>query len=116
MYRALLDLAHFGNTEIAAKELNAAVENLKTKSSDSKEQCKLEVEFEVWFFILVVCVIPESKMFFKMKIMNVVSVLQYVHRIDTTFYTLRPICLIHYDVIYKRHISKKTFLFDEKST
>lgn len=53
LYRALLDLAHFGNTEIAAKELNAAVENLKTKSSDSKEQCKLEVEFEV--FIFVVC-------------------------------------------------------------
>lgn len=57
MYRALLDLAQFGNTEMQAKDLNGAVEALKIKSNDSKEQCKLEVEFEVsgifvveWFF------------------------------------------------------------------
>lgn len=47
LYRALLDIAQFGNTELPAKELSAAVENLKARQTDSKEQCKLEIEFEV---------------------------------------------------------------------
>lgn len=47
MYRALLDIAQFGNTELPAKDLSVAVENLKARQTDSKEQCKLEIEFEV---------------------------------------------------------------------
>ncbi|KAJ6635524.1 Tyrosine-protein phosphatase 69D [Pseudolycoriella hygida] len=46
LYRALLDIAQFGNTELPAKELSAAVDNLKARPPDSKEQCKLEIEFE----------------------------------------------------------------------
>lgn len=47
MYRALIDIAQFGNTEIPAKGLSTTVENLKARLSDSKEQCKLELQFEV---------------------------------------------------------------------
>lgn len=47
LYRALLDLAQFGNTEIQAKDLHGTVEGLKGKATDGKELCKLEVEFEV---------------------------------------------------------------------
>lgn len=47
MYRALLDVAQFGNTEIALKDLNTTVEQLKQRSNDSRDQCKLEAEFEV---------------------------------------------------------------------
>lgn len=54
LYRALLDIAQFGNTELPAKELSAAVDNLKARLTDSKEQCKLEIEFEV-------CIPPPKK-------------------------------------------------------
>lgn len=47
LYRALLDVAQFGNTEIPLKELNSTVEQLKQRSNDSRDQCKLEIEFEV---------------------------------------------------------------------
>lgn len=47
LYRALLDVAQFGNTEIALKDLNTTVEQLKQRSNDSRDQCKLEMEFEV---------------------------------------------------------------------
>lgn len=47
LYRALLDVAQFGNTEIALKDLNTTVEQLKQRSNDSRDQCKLEIEFEV---------------------------------------------------------------------
>lgn len=47
LYRALIDIAQFGNTEISAKGLSTTVEALKARLSDSKEQCKLEIEFEV---------------------------------------------------------------------
>ncbi|XP_037935932.1 tyrosine-protein phosphatase 69D isoform X2 [Teleopsis dalmanni] len=46
LYRALLDTAHFGNTELSAISLSNTVENLKTKANDGKDKCKLEVEFE----------------------------------------------------------------------
>lgn len=47
LYRALIDIAQFGNTELPAKGLSAAVDNLKARVTDSKDQCKLEIEFEV---------------------------------------------------------------------
>lgn len=47
LYRALLDVAQFGNTEIQLKDLNSTVEQLKQRSNDSRDQCKLETEFEV---------------------------------------------------------------------
>lgn len=47
LYRALLDVAQFGNTEMALKDLNTTVEQLKQRSNDSRDQCKLEMEFEV---------------------------------------------------------------------
>lgn len=47
LYRALLDVAQFGNTEILLKDLNSTVEQLKQRSNDSRDQCKLEIEFEV---------------------------------------------------------------------
>ncbi|XP_055318349.1 tyrosine-protein phosphatase 69D isoform X2 [Sitodiplosis mosellana] len=46
LYRALLDVAQFGNTEIQLKDLNSTVEQLKQRSNDSRDQCKLEIEFE----------------------------------------------------------------------
>lgn len=47
MYRALLDTAHLGNTEINAVGLSSAIEHLKLKAEDGREKCKLEAEFEV---------------------------------------------------------------------
>lgn len=41
-------MAQFGNTEIPLKDLNSTVEQLKYRPNDSKEQCKLEIEFEVF--------------------------------------------------------------------
>ncbi|XP_055376748.1 tyrosine-protein phosphatase 69D [Condylostylus longicornis] len=46
LYRALLDISQFGNTELHAKNLCATLENLKHKPNDSKEKCKLELECE----------------------------------------------------------------------
>ncbi|XP_055854792.1 tyrosine-protein phosphatase 69D [Episyrphus balteatus] len=46
LYRALLDIAQYGNTEILARGLSLTIENLKIKPNDSKEKCKLEYEFE----------------------------------------------------------------------
>ncbi|XP_073837740.1 protein tyrosine phosphatase 69D [Musca autumnalis] len=46
LYRALLDTAHLGSTEINAVGLSVAVENLKYKPEDGREKCKLEIEFE----------------------------------------------------------------------
>lgn len=47
LYRALLDVAQFGNTEITFKDLPSTIEQLKQRSNDSRDQCKLEIEFEV---------------------------------------------------------------------
>lgn len=47
LYRALLDTAHLGNTEISAVDLSTTVEHLKSKTDDGREKCKLEIEFEV---------------------------------------------------------------------
>lgn len=49
LYRALLDIAQFGNSELQARNLSAAIETLKQKPNDSREKCKLELEFEVSF-------------------------------------------------------------------
>uniref|UniRef100_A0A1A9VMX8 protein-tyrosine-phosphatase n=1 Tax=Glossina austeni TaxID=7395 RepID=A0A1A9VMX8_GLOAU len=46
LYRALLDTAHLGNTELSVVGLSITVENLKSKPEDGKEKCKLEIEFE----------------------------------------------------------------------
>ncbi|XP_005189076.1 tyrosine-protein phosphatase 69D isoform X2 [Musca domestica] len=46
LYRALLDTAHLGNTEISAIGLSMTVEHLKSKTEDGREKCKLELEFE----------------------------------------------------------------------
>lgn len=46
LYRALLDVAQFGNTEIQFKDINSTVEQLKSRP-DGNNQCKLEQEFEV---------------------------------------------------------------------
>ncbi|KAI8122637.1 Tyrosine-protein phosphatase 69D [Lucilia cuprina] len=46
LYRALLDTAHLGITEINAVGLSSAIENLKSKAEDGREKCKLEIEFE----------------------------------------------------------------------
>lgn len=50
MYRALTDIAQFGDTELKYKGLSATIENLKQRANDSKEQCTLEIEFEVSTF------------------------------------------------------------------
>lgn len=42
-----MDVAQFGNTEIPLKELNTTVDQLKQRSNDSRDTCKLEIEFEV---------------------------------------------------------------------
>lgn len=47
LYRALLDVSQFGNTEIQFKDINTTVEQLKARPSDGTSPCKLEVEFEV---------------------------------------------------------------------
>lgn len=47
LHLALLDVAQFGNTEIALKDLNTSFEQLKQRSNESRDQCKLEIEFEV---------------------------------------------------------------------
>lgn len=44
LYRALMEIAQFGSTELPCKGLGAAVETLKSRQ-DSKEQCQLELEF-----------------------------------------------------------------------
>ncbi|KAM7358825.1 protein tyrosine phosphatase 69D isoform 2-T3 [Cochliomyia hominivorax] len=46
LYRALLDTAHLGNTEITAVGLSSTIEQLKSKSDDGRDKCKLEIEFE----------------------------------------------------------------------
>ncbi|GBP95932.1 Tyrosine-protein phosphatase 69D [Eumeta japonica] len=46
LYRALLDTAHLGNTEINAIGLSNTIELLKIKPDDGREKCKLEIEFE----------------------------------------------------------------------
>lgn len=46
LYRALLDVAHYGDTELRYKGLVGQVEALKQRSSDSKEQSKLELTYE----------------------------------------------------------------------
>jgi len=46
LYRALLDVAQFGDTELRYKGLAPAVESLKQRTSDSKEQSKLEQLYE----------------------------------------------------------------------
>jgi protein-tyrosine phosphatase len=46
LYRALLDVAQFGDTELLYKGLAPSVDALKTRSTDSKEQSKLEIQYE----------------------------------------------------------------------
>lgn len=45
LYRALLDVAQFGDTELKYKNLSATVESLRQKSSE-KEMSKLDQQFE----------------------------------------------------------------------
>ncbi|XP_030375463.1 tyrosine-protein phosphatase 69D [Scaptodrosophila lebanonensis] len=45
LYRALLDTATYGNTEIAINSMPQTIESLKTKPADGSK-CKLEIEFE----------------------------------------------------------------------
>ncbi|CRK98538.1 CLUMA_CG011889, isoform A [Clunio marinus] len=45
LYRALLDVAQFDDTELRYKGLAASVEALKQRTSDSKEQSKLEIQY-----------------------------------------------------------------------
>lgn len=52
MYRALLDISQFGDTEIPYKGLSATIESLKKEANNSKGQCKLELEYEVCFLLL----------------------------------------------------------------
>lgn len=41
----MLDVAQFGSTEIQFKDINATVEQLKTRTVESSP-CKLEIEFD----------------------------------------------------------------------
>jgi len=41
-----MEIAQFGDTEIPFKGIGGVIENLKTKSNDSKEQCKLELQYD----------------------------------------------------------------------
>jgi len=45
LYRALLDTATYGNTDIALALMPSTIESLKFKPNDGK--CLLETEFEV---------------------------------------------------------------------
>lgn len=74
LYRALVDIAQFGNTEIAAKDLATTVESLKVKSNDSKEQCKLDVEYEV------------STVFYPLQTSNVSTIIYEFFYFSTFFY------------------------------
>lgn len=51
LYRALLDISIFGDTEIQYKGLSTSIENLKKEGNNSKGQCKLEIEYEVSLII-----------------------------------------------------------------
>lgn len=55
LYRALLDCAYFGNTEISATALKTTIESLKAKPIDGKDKCKLEFEFEVKKYMINMC-------------------------------------------------------------
>lgn len=46
LYRALTELAYFGDTEIDQKSLAATVENLKQPSTENPDICKLEAQFQ----------------------------------------------------------------------
>ncbi|XP_055544651.1 tyrosine-protein phosphatase 69D [Wyeomyia smithii] len=46
LYRALTELAYFGDTEIDQKSLATTVESLKQPSSENAEICKLEAQFQ----------------------------------------------------------------------
>ncbi|XP_058447776.1 tyrosine-protein phosphatase 69D [Malaya genurostris] len=46
LYRALTELAYFGDTEIDQKSLASTVENLKQPSADNPDICKLEAQFQ----------------------------------------------------------------------
>lgn len=46
LYRSLMEIVQFGNTELPAKGLGGIIEILKAKPNDSKEKCKLEIEYE----------------------------------------------------------------------
>ncbi|XP_053954022.1 tyrosine-protein phosphatase 69D [Anastrepha ludens] len=46
LYRSLLDIAQFGNTELSAVLLSSKIDSLKQKLSDGKDKSKLEIEFE----------------------------------------------------------------------
>ncbi|XP_055637992.1 tyrosine-protein phosphatase 69D isoform X2 [Toxorhynchites rutilus septentrionalis] len=47
LYRALTELAYFGDTEIDQKSLAATVENLKQPSTENPEICKLEAQYQL---------------------------------------------------------------------
>lgn len=61
LYRALLDVAQFGNTEIPFKDLPTTMEQLKQRSNDSRDQCKLEIEFEVGYLFMHPRIFLETK-------------------------------------------------------
>lgn len=46
VYRALMEVAQYGDTEIPASELKATVEKLKSCDKDNAK-CKMEEDFEV---------------------------------------------------------------------
>lgn len=51
MYRALLEIAQFGNTDIKASKLKATLEKLR-QVENGKEKSKMEEEFDVSKFII----------------------------------------------------------------
>ncbi|XP_014090961.2 tyrosine-protein phosphatase 69D isoform X2 [Bactrocera oleae] len=46
LYRSLLDIAQFGNTELSAVSLSSKIDSLKQKLNDGKDKSRLEIEFE----------------------------------------------------------------------
>lgn len=51
VYRALVEYAHFGNTEIKASNLKSAVEKLK-RTDNGKLKTRLEEEYDVSFHFI----------------------------------------------------------------
>lgn len=49
IYRALMEMAQYGDTEIQASQMKAAVERLRQREN-GKEMCRMEEEYEVSFY------------------------------------------------------------------
>lgn len=52
VYRALLEIAQFGNTDIKASKLKATLEKLR-QVENGKEKSKMEEEFDVSKFVII---------------------------------------------------------------